>query len=131
LDVLAQGIDVRRLKTEEIGQSNDAMVVNNACCDGLAESKMDKHLTHLLFHAFDNLGRKLREEAKIRKSEESRAEKGRKMFRSTLNAWTQRSRISNITYISAICTMESTNAISVKGYRACPVLNNETYYIHA
>jgi hypothetical protein len=28
---------------------------------------MDKHLTHLLFHAFDNLGRKLREGAKIRK----------------------------------------------------------------
>ena len=50
---------------EEISQSNDAMVVNNACCDGLAESKVDKHLTHLLFHVFDDLGRKLREEARI------------------------------------------------------------------
>ena len=65
LDILAQGINVRRLKTEEIGQSNDAMVVNNACCSGLAESKVDKHLMHLLFHIFDDLGQKLREEAKI------------------------------------------------------------------
>ena len=60
LDVLAQGIDVRGLETEEISQSNDAMVIDNACSDGLAESKVDKHLTHLLLHVFDDLGRKLR-----------------------------------------------------------------------
>ena len=50
LDVLAQGINVRRLKMEEIGQGHNAMVVNDACCNSLAESKMDEHLAHLLFH---------------------------------------------------------------------------------
>jgi hypothetical protein len=50
LNVLAEGVDVRRLETKEIGQGHNAMVVNNACCDGLAESKMNKHLAHLLFH---------------------------------------------------------------------------------
>ena len=49
LDVLAQGIDVRRLKME-ISQGHNAMVINEAHCYGLAEAKMDEHLVHLLFH---------------------------------------------------------------------------------
>ena len=76
LDVLAQGIDVRRLKTEEIGQGNNAMVVNDACCDGLAESEVDEHLTHLLFHVDHVACRKLREKAKIPEKVKRVAERG-------------------------------------------------------
>ena len=63
LDVLAQGVYVKRLKMEEIGQGNNAMVINDACCDGLAKSEVDEHLTHLLFHVGHVACRKLRGKA--------------------------------------------------------------------
>ena len=33
LDVLAQGINIQRLKTEKIGQSHNAVIINDACHD--------------------------------------------------------------------------------------------------
>ena len=66
LDVLAQGINVRGLKTKEVGQSNNAMVVDNASSNCPAESKVDEHLAHHLVHVFGNLDRKLRKETKLR-----------------------------------------------------------------
>ena len=65
LDVLAQGINDRGLKMKEVGQSNNAMVIDNAHSDCLAKSKVDKHLAHLLVHVCGNLNRKLREEMKF------------------------------------------------------------------
>ena len=50
LDVLAQGIDIRGLEMKKIGQSHNAMIINDACHDGLTEAKMNEHLAHLLFH---------------------------------------------------------------------------------
>ena len=65
LDVLAQGINVRGLKTKEVSQSNNAMVVDNASSDCLAESKVDEHLAHHLVHVFGKINRKLRKETKF------------------------------------------------------------------
>ena len=50
---------------EEVGQGNNAMVIDDARCDGLAESEMDKHLTHLLFHVGGVVGQKFHKEGKI------------------------------------------------------------------
>ena len=54
------------LRPEEVGQSSNAMVIDNAHSDCLAESKVDEHLAHHLVHVFGNLDRKLREETKFR-----------------------------------------------------------------
>ena len=66
LDVLTQDVNVRGLKTKEVGQSNNAMVIDNASSACLAEFKVDEHLTHHLVHVFGNLDRKLRKETKFR-----------------------------------------------------------------
>jgi hypothetical protein len=42
------------------------MVLDNACSDCLAKSKVDEHLAHHLVHVCGNLNRKLRKETKFR-----------------------------------------------------------------
>ena len=65
LDVFAQGINVGGLKTKEVCQSNNAMVVDNASSDCLAKSKVDEHLAHHLVYVCGNVDRKLRKETKF------------------------------------------------------------------
>ena len=60
------GRHVKGLKTKEVGQSSNAMVIDNARSDCLAESKVDEHLAHHLVHVCDSFDRKLRKETKFR-----------------------------------------------------------------